>query len=178
MGTSQHRATRNRVPFPALLTDLGAQAIAPDGRARDGFAIDDIAAGSRATVKRARRCEPLDRIALAPEEKAAAVLLRQAWEHMHSGRAWLMADVAREPSRSRDAMPLLPAERAISAAEAYRRGIAAIGSGRRVVQFVVLDGNSLRAYDAWRQWRESRGCDELRAALARLAVAYGLVVAR
>jgi len=141
-----------------------------------------VAPNSRATVKRARRADPLDRVADATaSHKVAAAIYRQAYEHTADGRGmgpmpWA-ADRVQEARRGDGlGVSLLPQERALSAAEWHRRGVQAMGlaASEGVVNWVVIRGGTLSDYDAVRRWREGRGRAELLAALDRLSVAYGV----
>ena len=138
--------------------------------------IDDVAEGSRATIKRARRADPLDRIDLPPEHRQAARIYRQAAAHVAAGRGMGPLPYGRDvaPTGGPGAQ-LCAQERALSAAEWHRRGVQAMGlaAAEGVVHWVVIVELPLSAYDATRKWREGRGATELRAALERLAVAYG-----
>ena len=138
--------------------------------------IDDIADGSRATVKRARRADPLDRIELAPEQRQAARIYRQAVQHVAAGRGMGPLPYGRDvaPTGGPGAN-LCAQERALSAAEWHRRGVQAMGlaAAQGVIHWVIIVELPLSAYDATRKWREGRGAAELRAALERLAAAYG-----
>ena len=141
-----------------------------------------VAPNSRATVKRARRADPLDRVADAtPGHKLAASIYRQAVEHTVAGRGmgpmpWA-ADRVQE-SRRGDGLgvALLPQERALSAAEWHRRGVQAMGlaATEGVVNWVVIRGGALADYDEVRRWRRHTARAHLLAALDRLAEAYGV----
>ncbi len=137
---------------------------------------------SRATFKRARRANPLDRIAEAtPGHKLAALIYRQAVEHTADGRGmgpmpWA-ADRVQEARRGDGlGVALLPQERALSAAEWHRRGVQAMGlaAAEGVVNWVVIRGGTLADYDEVRRWRRHTARGQLLAALDRLAEAYGV----
>ena len=141
-----------------------------------------VAPNSRATVKRARRVDPLDRVADATaSHKVAAAIYRQAYEHTADGRGmgpmpWA-ADRVQEARRGDGlGVALLPQERALSAAEWHRRGVQAMGlaAAEGVVNWVVIRGGSLADYDEVRRWRKGSARGHLLAALDRLAEAYGV----
>lgn len=141
-----------------------------------------VAPNSRATFKRARRADPLDRVADAtPGHKLAASIFRQAVEHTVAGRGmgpmpWA-ADRVQEGRRGDGlGVSLLPQERALSAAEWHRRGVQAMGlaAAEGVVNWVVIRGGTLADYDEVRRWRRHTARGQLLAALDRLAEAYGV----
>ena len=136
--------------------------------------VDDVAEGSRATVKRARIADPLDRLDLERPLRHAAEVFRQAYEHLSAGRSlgpmpWAKDRV--DESRSSGEATVLTAT---SAALWYRRGVQAMGlaASQGVVQWVVIRGLPLKAYDASQSWRKGRGKIELVGALTRLADVY------
>lgn len=141
-----------------------------------------VAPNSRATFKRARRADPLDRVADAtPGHKLAASIYRQAVEHTVAGLGmgpmpWA-ADRVQEGRRGDGlGVSLLPQERALSAAEWHRRGVQAMGlaASEGVVNWVVIRGGTLADYDEVRRWRRHTARAHLLAALDRLAEAYGV----
>lgn len=152
------------------------------GSAAIPVVIEHVAIGTRATHPRARRADPLNRIADCTDaHRTAAALYRRAVEHVEAGRGMGPMDAGTErvqETRRGDGLgvALLAQERALSAAEWHRRGVQAMGlaASQGVVNWVVVRGGALSAYDAVRKWREGRGKDELLAALDRLAGAYGL----
>lgn len=105
--------------------------------------------------------------------KLAGMLFARAIEHMAAGRGMgtVQSDIVDE---CRD-VGLLPTERAMSAAMLYRRGVRAMGlaASEGVVHWVVVLGGGVRAYDRVRRRRWGTSLEELREALARLAVEYG-----
>lgn len=153
--------------------DMGSPAVA--------VVVEHVAIGTRSTHPRARRADPLARIAGCTDAmRVAAALYRRAWEHCEAGRGLGPIDPGAE--RVQEArrgeglgVALLPQEAALSAAEWHRRGVQAMGlaASQGVVNWVVIRGGTLAHYDEVRRWREGRGCAELLAALDRLAVAYG-----
>lgn len=71
-------------------------------------------------------------------------------------------------------MTLLPQERAVTAAAAYRQGLAAMGpAAYGAVMWIVIVERSLSQYERFRGWRNGRGKRELDTALERLANAFG-----
>jgi hypothetical protein len=174
---------RTRAAQP-IRSDFGPEIVDPTtGEVRYAIPItvEEVAEGTRATVRRARRADPLNRVDdCTAGMRVAALIYRQAIEHVEAGRGmgpmpWA-ADRVQELRRG-DALgvTLLPQERALSAAEWHRRGVQAMGlaASQGVVNWVVVRGLPLTAYDATRKWREGRGKLELLAALDRLAGAYG-----
>jgi hypothetical protein len=175
---------RTRHAAQPARSDFGPEIVDPTtGEVRYAIPItvEDVAEGTRSTIKRARRADPLNRVDGATDGmRVAALIYRQAVEHCETGRGmgpmpWA-ADRVQELRRG-DALgvTLLPQERALSAAEWHRRGVQAMGlaASQGVVNWVVVRGLPLTAYDATRKWREGRGKLELLAALDRLAGAYG-----
>lgn len=150
--------------------DTGSHAIA--------VVIEHVAIGTRATHPRARRADPLNRVALCTDaHRTAAAIFRQALEHVEAGRGmgplpWAAERAARGGG---SAVAMLPQEAAMSAAEWHRRGVQAMGlaAAEGVVNWVVIRGGALADYDGLRQWRKGLACEQLVAALDRLAEAYG-----
>jgi len=146
--------------------------------------ITEVAAGpnTRATVRRARRADPLNRIEDCTDEmRTAAAIYRQAVEHCESGRGmgpmpWAVDRV--QESRRGDGLgvSLLAQERALSAADWHRRGVQAMGlaASQGVVHWVVIAGLPLTEYDAVRRWQRHTSRGQLLAALERLVGEYGL----
>jgi hypothetical protein len=154
--------------------DMGSPGIA--------VVVEHVAVGTRSTHPRARRADPLNRVAECTDaHRTAAAIYRQAVEHVEAGRGmgpmpWA-SDRVQEARRGDGlGVALLPQEAALSAAEWHRRGVQAMGlaASQGVVNWVVLRGGALSAYDAERKWREGRGKVELLAALERLVVEYRL----
>lgn len=177
---------RAKLPRPAAephASDFGATILHPDtGEVRYAIPIvvEDVAVGTRATSKRARRADPLSRVdGCTDAMRTAAAIYRQAVEHSIAGRGmgplpWA-ADRVQEARRGDGlGVVLLPQERAVTAAEWYRRGVQAMGlaASQGVVQWVVIRGATLASYDRQRRWREGTGCAEMLAALGRLAEEY------
>lgn len=141
--------------------------------------VEHVALGTRSTHPRARRADPLDRVAdVTAGMRTAAAIYRQAVEHTADGRGmgpmqWA-ADRVSEIRHDGLSVALLPQERALSAAEWHRRGVQAMGfaASDGVVNWVVLRGGSLADYDEMRRWRRHTARDQLVAALERLAAAY------
>lgn len=153
--------------------DTGSRAIPVD--------IVHIAVGTRSTHPQARRADPLNRVADCTEGmKVAAALYRRAIEHVEAGRGmgpmpWA-AERVQEPRRGDGlGVTLLPQEAALSAAEWHRRGVQAMGlaASQGVVHWVVVAGLPLATYDETRKWRKGTACEQMLAALERLAEAYG-----
>ena len=163
----------------ATLSDFGPEIIDPTtGEIRRAFAVvvEDIAAGTRATVKRARRADPLANIdGVTQAMRTAAAIYAQACEHVQAGRGMgPMPWAADRVGTDRNA-GLLAQERALSAAEWRRRGKAAMGERcEHVVVCVCVDGLSLVAYDALMRWRKGGGRTVLLAGLTVLAEEYGV----
>ena len=177
-------STRTRRPAPEpSQSDFGPSVqIGTDGEFRYARAIEveDVAVGTRGTVRRARLADPLTRIAaVTTGMRLAASIYRQAVEHVGAGRGmgpmpWA-ADRVQEHRRGSEGPALLPQERAASAALWHRRGSQAMGlaAAEGVVHWVVIAGLPLGEYDKVRRWREGTGCAHLVAALTRLAKEYG-----
>jgi hypothetical protein len=175
------RRTRTAQP---IRSDFGPEIVDPTtGEVRYAIPItvEEVAEGTRATVRRARRADPLNRVDdCTAGMRVAALIYRQAIEHVEAGRGmgpmpWA-ADRVQELRRG-DALgvTLLPQERALSAAEWHRRGVQAMGlaASQGVVNWVVVRGLPLGEYDATRKWRKGTACGHLLAALDRLSDAYG-----
>ena len=176
--TTQRRARRPRPPSDpraqaeALGYDTGSQAIP--------VVVDDVAVGTRATIKRASRADPLARIeGVTAGMRTAAQRLARYHEHMSAGMGAGPPDASVE--RVQEARPgeaagvrLLAQERAYTAAVMFTRGEEAIGMAAiGVVRWVVLEAKPLLAYDARMRWREGWGKALLLPALERLAREYG-----
>ncbi len=132
---------------------------------------------TKAPVRRVRRCDPLDTLPLEPEQRQAARVFRQSVEHVAAGKGMGPLPWGRDlTGRPGSGMWLGPQERALSAADWYRRGIQAMGlavaSG--VVQWAVIDERGLRAYEMIKGWRHGLAMVTLTAALDRLAGEYGI----
>ena len=168
----------------AALSDFGPEIIDPTtGEIRRAVAIvvEDIAAGTRATVKRARRADPLSRVdGCTDAMRVAAAIYRQATEHVECGRGmgpmpWAAERVHEGRRGDGLGVALLPQERALSAAEWRRRGVDAMGARCvHVVDAVCVAGVSLLAYDAFMRWRKGGGRAVLLAGLTVLAEEYGV----
>lgn len=151
----------------ALGYDTGSRAIPVD--------VEHIAVGTRSTMPRARRADPLARVACCtPGMRAAAAIYRQALEHVQAGRGMGPLPLAAERVQNGRGGGLLAQEAALTAAVWYRRGVQAMGlaAAQGVVQWVVIAGLPLEDYDATRRWRRHTSRAQLVAALERLAVAY------
>lgn len=138
--------------------------------------IDDVATGTRSTVKRARRADPLTTVdGCTPSMRAAASVFRQAVEHVDAGLPMgALPWAADRVSHSHGGAGLLAQERAISAAEWCRRGTGAMGArGTHVVLCVAVHGMSLVGYDAMMCWRKGGGKSVMLASLSALADEYG-----
>jgi hypothetical protein len=170
--TRTRRPTDPRDQAEALGYDTGSRGIAVE--------VEHVAIGTRATHPRARRADPLNRVAdCTAGMRTAAALYRRAYEHCEAGRGMGPMDAGAErvqEHRRGDGVgvALLPQEAAMSAAEVYRRGVQAMGlaASQGVVNWVVVRGGSLASYDEVRRWKEGRGKAELLPALQRLAEAY------
>jgi hypothetical protein len=146
--------------------------------------ITEVAAGpnTRATVRRARRADPLNRVEDCTDEmRMAAAIYRQAVEHCESGRGmgpmpWAVDRVQEGRRGDGLGVSLLAQERALSAAEWHRRGVQAMGlsASQGVVHWVVVAGWPLTEYDAVRRWQRHTARGQLLAALDRLVAEYGL----
>ena len=125
--------------------------------------VEDIAEGVRKTVKRMRRVSPLERLTLPPGCYNAAILYRQAWEHVSAERGMGPMPWGRDVGSRGSSEQVYGPMRALSAAEWLRRGYQAMGqiASGGVVYWVVIAGLPLCEYDTTRQWREGRGMIEL-----------------
>jgi hypothetical protein len=175
---------RTRPTAQPARSDFGPEIVDPTtGEVRYAIPIqvEEVAEGTRATIKRARRADPLNRVdGCTSGMKVAALIYRQAIEHVEAGRGmgpmpWA-ADRVQELRRG-DALgvTLLPQERALSAAEWHRRGVQAMGlaASQGVVNWVVVRGLPLTEYDVVRKWQRHTARGMLLAALGRLAGEYG-----
>lgn len=159
-------------------TDLGSWIADPGtGELRPAFpvVVEDVAVGSRGTIKRGRRREAWEGVnGITQGMHQAAMAFRQAAEHCQCGKGMGPMPWGGDTGRSTGAR-LLAQERALSAAAIYRRGVQAMGlqASQSVVQWVVLDGRSLTAYDRRQRWRKGRGAEQLVAALERMAREFG-----
>lgn len=166
------RAYDPRAEAEAHGYDTGSHAVPVD--------IEDVAVGTRATAKRARRADPLGRVeGCTAGMRVAAAIYRQAWEHCQAGLGMgpmpYAADRVQEHRRGDGlGVALLAQERAISAATWHRRGVQAMGlvASQGVVQWVVIMGGTLADYDDVRRWRKGTASAHMVAALERLADAY------
>jgi hypothetical protein len=143
--------------------------------------IDDVAEGANRVIKRARRADPLDKMQLDPAHRQAARIYRQAVEHMEAGMGMGPLPFGRDVLSGGDGgARLTPQERALSAAVWVRRGVQAMGlaASETVINWSLIRGLPLGAYDSTRRWREGTASQMFKAALERLAVAYGLAQAR
>jgi len=163
--------TDSRAVAAAQGFDMGSPAVA--------VVVEDVAEGTRSTIKRARRADPLNRVdGCTAGMRTAAAIYRQAVEHIEAGRGMgplpYAADRVQQP-RSGLSVALFPQERALSAAALQRRGVDAMGlpASQGVVHWVVIAGLPLASYDETRRWRKGAARAQLLAALARLAAAYG-----
>ena len=141
--------------------------------------IDDVHLSPSTVVKRARRADPLTRLNLPASSTQAALVYRQAVQHIAAGIGMGPMPWARERERggsSGVAVEMLPQERALSAADCHRKGVQAMGlaAAGGVVNWVVIAERPLADYDATRKWRKGRGMVELIVALERLAMAFGI----
>ena len=137
--------------------------------------VEDVAVGTRATVKRARRADPLASIdGVTPSMRSAAAIFAQACEHVEAGRG--MGPMPWAADRvSRGGGVMLAQERALSAAEWRRRGADAMGVRcEQVVVAVCVVGMTLTAYDAMMRWRRHGARAVLLAGLTVLAEEYGV----
>lgn len=165
-------ARARKSPADGPKSDLGSGRIPKE--------IDTIAGATAfATVKRARRVDPLLGLSLPQGHYHAALIFRQAVEHIEAGIGMGPLPYARDfvAGSSDQSMRLWSQQRALSAADWHRRGVQAMGhiatSGIGVVTAIVLAEWSLTRYDRFRAWTEGRGATELRAALTNLSREYG-----
>jgi len=139
--------------------------------------VDDVAVGIRATVKRGRRREAWEGVkGLTPGMHQAALAYRQAWEHLSAGRGMgPMPWGADRVGGTAAGVVLLAQERGLSAADVHTRGARAMGlvASQGVVQWVVIEGRALGAFDARQRWRKGMGAAQLVEALELVAGAYG-----
>ena len=153
--------------------DTGSPAVA--------VVVEDVAEGTRSTIKRARRADPLNRVdGCTAGMRTAAAIYRQAVEHIEAGRGMgplpYAADRVQQPrSGAGISVALFAQERALSAADWHRRGVGAMGlpASQGVVHWVIIAGLPLASYDETRRWRKGAARAQLLGALARLAAAYG-----
>lgn len=167
---TKRKAKAYRRDMPAVaLADLGTGMGLP-------VVVEEIALTPSTTTKRARRCDPLDAIRLTDAHRCAAVVYRQAFEHVQAGRGMGPLPWGRD-APGMGSSERMPAQmRALSAAVMYRRGVQAMGLAacEGVVNWVVLRGLPLCDYDATRKWRNGAAKAQLEAALERLAGEYGV----
>jgi hypothetical protein len=171
--TRTRRPTDPRDQAEALGYDTGSRGIAVE--------VEHVAIGTRATHPRARRADPLNRVAdCTAAHRTAAGIYRQAHEHVQAGRGmgplpWAAERATTLHRGTAAGVALLPQEAAVSAAEWHRRGVQAMGlaAAEGVVNWVVIRGGALAHYDDIRRWRKGTACGQLVAALDRLAEAYG-----
>src|SRR4051812_40710794 len=121
---------RRHNPVLVSASDFGSEILAPaTGELRYAIPIEieDVAVGTRATVRRAKRADPLNRVDGATTGmRVAAAIYRQALEHVGDGRGmgpmpWAAERVQETRRGDGLGVALLPQERAISAAEWLRR---------------------------------------------------------
>jgi hypothetical protein len=123
------------------------------------------------TVRLARRADPIDRLALPADVLAATYRWRAAWERLQAVGSLRPGGLGSGSGGAVRAS--YGPERACAAAAVYRVGCQAIGPvARPLVAWVVLAGLSLRAWDE-RSSGRADAAEVLRAALDRLAQAYG-----
>lgn len=167
--TMRARARRFRQPPQRVTSDLGTGAIP--------LVVEDVAVGMRATVKRGRRREAWEGVkGLTKGMHEAALAYRQAWEHLCDGRGMgPMPWGAERVGGMGSGAFLLAQERALSAAAVHTRGVQAMGlsASQGVVQWVVIEGRPVEAFDVARQRRKGLGSAELIEALGKAAEAYG-----
>lgn len=150
------------------MSDLGSETIPR--------VIEDIAVGTRATAKRARRREPLAGIAgVTAEMRTAAAMFRQAHEHVEAGRGMGPMPWAADRVVGGGGARMLAQERALTAAEWRRRGADAMGvRAAHVVVHVVVEEWTLAQYEAHMRWRHGGARAVLLAGLSVLARGYGV----
>jgi hypothetical protein len=169
---------RTRAAQP-IRSDFGPEIVDPTtGEVRYAIPItvEDVAEGTRATVRRARRHDPLEDIPDVDRNMIeAADRFRDAFEGMHAGRG--REATSDEPRVGFDRTRLLPQERALTSAMDYRLGEQAMGmiaTGKHgVVTLVVLRRMSCNEVDEFWQRRKGSAKPLLVEALTRLARAYG-----
>ena len=172
MSNRTRRPPDPRAEAEARGYDTGSHAIPVD--------VVDVAVGTRATVPQVRRADPLNRVVGATQGmRLAALIYRQAHEHTEAGRGmgpmpWAAERVQEHRRGDGLGVALLAQERAVSAATWCRRGVDAMGmaASQGVVNWVVIRGLPLDAYDSTRKWRKGRARSEIIAALGRLEDAY------
>lgn len=141
--------------------------------------IEDVAKGTRGTVKRARRRDHVAALNLAAEEYQALTSWGIAAEHCESGRGLGPMPWQRDRLIQRIGEALPVQMRALSAAEWHRLGREAAGAvAYPVLWWVVLSGGTLGGYDAERRWRTGTASRLLAGAAERMAVAYGFAARR
>lgn len=141
--------------------------------------IEDVATGTRGTVKRARRRDHVASLNLAAEEYQALYSWGIAAEHCDSGRGLGPMPWQRDTLIQRIGEALPAQMRALSAAEWHRVGTQAAGAvAYPVLWWVVLSGGTLGDYDAARRWRHGTARVVLVAAAERMAEVYGFAQRR
>lgn len=175
---SRRQARRVAVP-PDPRTLAEAQGFDTGSRAIP-VVVEDVAVGTRTTIKVARRDDHLGRIQdITSGMRLAAARFVRYREHMGAGIGAGPPDLGAErvqEHRVGDGLgvKLLSQERAYTASVMYTKGEEAIGMAAiGVVLWVVVDCKTLSTYDAMRKWREGRGRALLVPALERLAIEYG-----
>lgn len=174
-----HVQSARRAPPQQSPSDFGPEIVDPTtGEVRYAIpiAVDDVAVGARAYVKRARRREAWESLkGITPGMHLAAMAYRQAWEHCQAGKGMGPMPWGADKTGFGMSAFLLPQERALSAAAIHTRGVQAMGlwASQSVVQWVVLDGGTVRTYEGRHGMRHGAGAAQLLAALERLAEAYG-----
>ena len=139
--------------------------------------IEDVAVGTRGTVKRARRADPLDLIdGVTPGMKMAAEIYRQACGQVEVGRGMGPLPFGRDVPGLGNGAGLLPQERALSAAMWVRIGNASFGSSwaEWLIVEMVIKGASLTDCAQKLRRRKYTARAHLLVALDRLALAYGV----
>jgi hypothetical protein len=172
--------SKRHTPPAAILSDFGPEILDPTtGELRRAvpLVVEDVAVGVRAIVKRGRRREAWEGIkSLTPGMHQAALAYRQAWEHLSAGRGMgPMPWGADRVGGTGAGVVLLAQERGLSAADVHTRGARAMGlvASQGVVQWVVIEGRGVEAFDVARQRRKGQAGVELVEALSRAAEAYG-----
>ena len=174
-------STRTRRPAPEpSQSDFGPSVqIGTDGEFRYARAIEveDVAVGTRGTIKRGRIREPWEGInGITVGMHYAAIAYRQAWMHLKNGSPMGPMPWGADRVSGMSSGPFLfPQERALSASDMHTRGVQAMGlvASQGVVHWVVIAGKPVMDFDV--RWHRRRGTAsaELVAALERVAVAYG-----
>ena len=175
------RRPRRTTPPPPSPRDAAEAQGYDTGSRRIPVVVEDVAVGVRATIKVARRADPLNRVdGCTAGMRTAAAIYRQAVEHMEAGRGMgpmpHAADRVQEHRRGDGVgVELLHQERALSAADWHRKGVVAMGlaASQGVVHWVVVRGCGLAHYDEVRRWRKGTAKGQMLPALERLAEAYG-----